>query len=106
MRISQQIASRLRPPFSPARVGALALVGLLAALPLLLVGCTLPGCPSEPEGSEIRVSQQAAQRLQARVEQIAAAARPDFALEMTDEEATSYLTLNLAQSSITDGDVR
>ena len=40
------------------------------------------------------------------MEQIAAAARPDFVLEMTDEEATSYLSLNLGTTAITDAEVR
>lgn len=78
----------------------------LLLLSLMLSACSLPSCPDDPDGPAIRVSQQAAQRLQARVEQIAAAARPDFVLEMTDEEATSYLSLNLGTTAITEAEVR
>jgi hypothetical protein len=88
------------------RPSTAALAALLTAIALVLTGCGAPGCPSSSQDTPVRVSQQAAQRLQARVEQIAGSASPDFVLEMTDEEATSYLALNLGQSPVSEAEVR
>lgn len=86
------------------------IVGLLLVLCLALIlastGCNPPGCQSAPQGTQVRISQQAAQRVQVMVEQISASPKPDFTLEVTDEEATSYLALSFNQTSITEPEVR
>ena len=88
------------------RATALFLTVVLLTACLVLTGCSSVRCEAGPEGPPVRVSQQAAQRLQAHVEQVAASPRPDFVFEMTDEEATSYLSLNLGQTAITEAEVR
>ena len=85
---------------------AVVLMLLCIVMPLLSTGCSVPGCQAAPQGTQVRISQQAAQRVQVKVEQIAASARPDFVFDVTDEEATSYLALNFNQTSITEPEVR
>jgi hypothetical protein len=86
------------------RTAVLAILCLATAL--VTTGCSLPGCQSTPQGSQVRISQQAAQRVQVKVEQIVASPRPDFTFDVTDEEATSYLALSFNQTSITEPEVR
>lgn len=98
------------PSESPSESGSARIMMALAVLclvaPLMITGCSLPACQSAPQGTPIRISQQAAQRVQVKVEQIAASPRPDFVFDVTDEEATSYLALNFNQTSITEPEVR
>jgi hypothetical protein len=68
---------------------------LAAFLVSLLAGCGPGGetpavSPLRP-GTPVPVSAEAAQRLQARIDAIAASPQRDFRLEITAEEATSYL---------------
>jgi hypothetical protein len=95
------IARSLRRPAGRYVLVLLALV-LLAALG---TGCaSSTGCGQT--GTPVPVSQQAAQRLQAKLEQISGSTNPSFNLEITDEEATSYLALNMPQSPVKEAEVR
>ncbi len=73
----------------------------------LLAGCSSGGdtavSPLRP-GTPVPVSAEAAQRLQARVEANAASPQHDFRLEITAEEAASYLA-QLPDSPLTDAQV-
>jgi hypothetical protein len=73
----------------------------------LLAGCSSGGntavSPLRP-GTPVPVSAEAAQRLQARIEAIADSPQRDFHLEITAEEATSYLA-QLPDSPLTDAQV-
>ena len=78
----------------------------LAMILLVTSGCNASDCAGSPQDGAVRVSQQAAQRLQARIDQVNSSSRPDFTLEATDEEVTSYLAVYLQQSPLTDAQVR
>lgn len=82
------------------------LTAILAVILLVTSGCSASGCAGAPQDGAVRVSQQAAQRLQARIDQVSSGNRPDFTLEATDEEVTSYLAVYLQQSPLTDAQVR
>lgn len=84
----------------------LALALPLLSLALLLSACALPVPVGAPPPTPVRVSQQAAKRLEVKLGQIIASPDPKFTLEITEEEATSYLNLNVPQSTITDAWVR
>ncbi len=79
-------------------------VALLAVILVGASGCNTSDCSGTPQDGTVRVSQQAAQRLQARVDQIPAGSV--FTLEATDEEVTSYLATYLQQSPLTNAQVR
>jgi len=79
---------------------AVLLVSLLAACG---AGGNTPVSPLRP-GTPVPVSVEAAQRLQARIEAIAASPQRDFRLEISDEEATSYLA-QLPDSPLRDAQV-
>jgi uncharacterized protein YpmS len=87
-------------------MGSLALLAILAALLLAASGCSGSDCAGIPQDGAVRVSQQAAQRLQVRLDQVNASQAPEFTLEATDEEVTSYLAVYLKQSPLTDAQVR
>jgi hypothetical protein len=82
------------------------LVAVLAVILLMTSGCNSSGCAGVPQDGAVRVSQQAAQRLQVRIDQANASKTPEFTLEATDEEVTSYLATYLQQSPLTDAQVR
>lgn len=82
------------------------LMAILAMILLVTSGCSASGCAGAPQDGAVRVSQQAAQRLQARIDQVSSSSKPDFTLEATDEEVTSYLAVYLQQSPLTDAQVR
>ena len=82
------------------------LTAILAVILLVTSGCNASGCAGAPQDGAVRVSQQAAQRLQARIDLANASKTPEFTLEATDEEVTSYLAVYMQQSPLTDAQVR
>jgi hypothetical protein len=87
-------AARLvRSSSGPApRVHAAAVVTLLLiGMMLALTGCNSNACTGSPQETAIKVSQQATQRLQAKIDAIVNNKNANFTLDATDEEATSYL---------------
>jgi len=80
---------------------------LAVFLVLMLAACGSGGetavSPLRP-GTPVPVSAEAAQRLQARIEAIADSPQRDFRLEITAEEATSYLA-QLSESPLRDAQV-
>jgi hypothetical protein len=86
--------------------GSWLLMAILAMIVLVASGCSAPDCSGIPQDGAVRVSQQAAQRLQVRIDAVNASQTPDFTLEGTDEEVTSYLASFLQQSPLADAQVR
>ena len=82
------------------------LTTILAVMLLMTTGCSGSDCAGIPLDGAVRVSQQAAQRLQVRIDQANSSKTPEFTLEATDEEVTSYLATYLQQSPLTDAQVR
>jgi hypothetical protein len=82
------------------------LMAMLTLMVLVASGCSGSDCAGIPQDGAVRVSQQAAQRLQVRMDQANASQAPEFTLEATDEEVTSYLAVYLKQSPLTDAQVR
>jgi hypothetical protein len=82
------------------------LMAILVVTLLVSSGCSGSDCAGIPQDGAVRVSQQAAQRLQVRLDQANASQAPEFTLEATDEEVTSYLAVYLKQSPLTDAQVR
>jgi hypothetical protein len=79
---------------------------VLVVMLLMTSGCNNADCAGLPQDGAVRVSQQAAQRLQVRIDQANASQAPEFTLEATDEEVTSYIATYLQQSPLTDAQVR
>jgi hypothetical protein len=82
------------------------LAATLAVILLAASGCSTSDCAGTPQDGAVRVSQQAAERLQVRIDQINSSKAPEFTLEATDEEVTSYLADHLQQSPLTNAQVR
>jgi hypothetical protein len=82
------------------------LMAILAVTLLATSGCGAADCAGIPQDGAVRGSQQAAQRLQVRIDQVNASQTPEFTLEATDEEVTSYLSVYLQQSPLTTAQVR
>jgi len=97
---------KIQPMPGPRASFRLALALGLLLLGLFLPACALPVTVGAPPPTPVRVSQQAAKRLEVKLEQVIANPNPEFTLEITEEEATSYLALNVPQTTITDAWVR
>jgi hypothetical protein len=82
------------------------LVPILVVTVVAATGCNSSDCAGTPQDGAVRVSQQASQRLQVRIDQISSSKAPEFSLEATDEEVTSYLADHLQQSPLTNMQVR